>query len=51
MADPSEDLERERERSSRRARFWRKLGRGALKLVIVAKVLVDLINSIKRFWD
>ncbi|MEQ1711396.1 MAG: hypothetical protein ABL908_08335 [Hyphomicrobium sp.] len=51
MAKPSEDLKRERERSSRRARFWRKLGRGAFKLVIAAKALVDLINFIKRFWD
>lgn len=51
MLKASKDLERERERSRRRAKFWRKLGRIALKLVVVAKALIDLINFIKRFWD
>ena len=53
MLNASKDFRRERLRSNRCVKFWRKLGRITLKLLVVAPLLtklVELVLAIVRWF-
>ena len=46
MLKTSKNFRRERLRSKRRAKFWRKLGRITLKLLFLAPLLTKLVELV-----
>jgi hypothetical protein len=46
MFNTWKNFRRERSRSKRRAKFWRKLGRVTLKLLVIAPLLTKLVELV-----